>query len=615
MFSCNLKYFNKKKALLTGLFLFLVSEQVLGSYQDIKSLSQSQTWHGLLDFKDDDLEIKDQSNYLSNIDNFSPYEELIKTVDEYKKFLAGNSSFFCIFPSRAYFINKYFKNLGDLDLKKCKEFQKWSNDGKIDSISLLYVTGYLKNPASFFGHTLIKFNSSTNDKNNSYLLENTLNYGAETGNDAALPYVIKGLIGGYNAGLQSEKFFRLSAQYQEFQMRDIYEYRLSLTQHQQNLIVSYTFEMNRNRYDYYFLSDNCAYRMNRILGVGLNKEPMPKTPWKAPIDLLIGVNDLQIVKDIYYHPSQTTRTLSSIEALNENEKNLYKVILKNPNEISKYKDQVSNNIKIALIETLNYKKLKQFKENNVEQLKQIDENRKNILLSIDKNKEFTRKKIINTDVPHKINRPTLISYAFTNNKRFNNGHSVKLRGANFEFLDIDNTRLGNSEFVFLSPTLMLYENKILLEEFTLFKVLSLNDLKTNIPDEINFSWGIDVSRKNISDLCYPCNSNQLKGSLGKGLYVNDNMSIYNLININAHQSRENSGNISGSLELGIIYKYKKIKFHIKHENINFDKTDIFDTEENSINIKFNINYGYDFSIKYNKNEFNEAYSINLNKYF
>ena len=42
------------------------------------------------------------------------------------------------------------------------------------------------------------------------------------------------------------------------------------------------------------------------------------------------------------------------------------------------------------------------------------------------------------------------------------------------------------------------------------------------------------------------------------------------------------------------------------ENINFDKTDIFDTEENSINIKFNINYGYDFSIKYNKNEFNEA---------
>ena len=53
----------------------------------------------------------------------------------------------------------------------------------------------------------------------------------------------------------------------------------------------------------------------------------------------------------------------------------------------------------------------------------------------------------------------------------------------------------------------------------------------------------------------------------------------------------------------------------ENENINFDKTDIFDTEENSINIKFNINYGYDFSIRYNKNEFNEAYSINLNKYF
>ena len=55
------------------------------------------------------------------------------------------------------------------------------------------------------------------------------------------------MFGGYTAGLQNENFFRLSAQYQEFQMRDIYEYKLKLSKYQKNLIISYTFEMNRNR--------------------------------------------------------------------------------------------------------------------------------------------------------------------------------------------------------------------------------------------------------------------------------------------------------------------------------------------------------------------------------
>ena len=79
----------------------------------------------------------------------------------------------------------------------------------------MYVTGYLQNPASFFGHTLLKFNRGNRNQS---LLDRSLNYGAETNNDAALPYVIKGLIGKYKAALQEESFFRLSAEYQEFQM-------------------------------------------------------------------------------------------------------------------------------------------------------------------------------------------------------------------------------------------------------------------------------------------------------------------------------------------------------------------------------------------------------------
>lgn len=600
-----------------GLFLWPISESLAAdkvTYNITEQLSKSQTWLGILDYKNKALEVKNQDYYLTDINNFNPQDELIATVKEYKNFNESNSSFFCKFPSRAYFIQENFKEIDEINLNGCSDYQSWSSKGEIDSISLLYVNGYLKNPASFFGHTLIKFNSSANLDTN-FLLENTLNYGAETGDDAALPYVIKGMFGGYTAGLQNENFFRLSAQYQEFQMRDIYEYKLKLSKYQKNLIISYTFEMNRNRYNYYFLSDNCAYRMNRILGVGLNQEPMPNTPWKAPIDLLIGVNDLNIIDEIIYHPSQTTRTLSSINALTQEERNQFKELIKMPKNISKDDTKVSNNIKIALLETLNYKKLKEYKENNVEELRNIDNYRKNILLSIDTNDSFTKYKIKNNSVPHKINRPTLLSYSLEDNSILDNGFSIRLRGANFEFLDIDDTRLGNSEFVFLSPKISFYKNKLLLDEVILFKVLSLNDFKTNIPDEINFSWGIDVSRKQLSDSCYPCSVNQVKGSLGKAFFISDNLSIYNLANIMGHQSRLDSGNFSNSIELGAIYRYKKFKFLLKHENLNFAKSNNLETEENSIKIKYNLGYSYDFSIEYKKNKFNSSLSLNLNTYF
>lgn len=620
MFSCNIGfYFFKKTQLILGFFLLIAPLSLLSydandSTEDIiQNLGSSYSWYGILDYKESHLEVLDKKQYLSSIDNFSPDEELRFTLDEYKKYLEGSSDFFCRHPSRAFFITHHIKSLPKFNYQNCKEYLRWVEDGDITSISFMYVTGYLQNPASFFGHTLLKFNRGNINQS---LLDRSLNYGAETNNDAALPYVVKGLIGKYKAALQEESFFRLSAEYQEFQMRDIYEYKLSFTDYQKNIILSYTYEMQFRKYDYYFLSDNCAYRINRILGNALGEEVMPKTPWKAPIDLLIKIYDSGLVTDIIYHPSQTTKMISGIESLSSEDKILFYSTFNN--KLSKYQNfekLESTSVKLAAIEYLNYKKLKAYKKNDEVILEDIDRARKNILLSINPEKTFKKNEISMAAFPHEINRPTRVSYNNLHIEGMKVAHSFKLRGANFELLDKDKTKITRSEFVFLSPKITYFDNELFIDELVLFKILSLNDRKIKIPNERNISWGIDISRKNLSKSCYPCSISSLTGTIGKSIYFNDNSTFYALLDGSMHQSKKNSGNISNKIQTGFLVDIKKTKINLGFEKNKFEKNDKFNENSVFLDIKFNINRDYDFSIMHVNSNKTSYSSIAINKYF
>ena len=41
---------------------------------------------------------------------------------------------------------------------RCPAFGAWTRSSSVSSISIVFATGYLGNPASYYGHTLLKFN-------------------------------------------------------------------------------------------------------------------------------------------------------------------------------------------------------------------------------------------------------------------------------------------------------------------------------------------------------------------------------------------------------------------------------------------------------------------------
>ena len=624
MFSNYLIIITSKKAqLILGFFLAFCSLNISSSdhydfniYADkeiLEEVASSKKWLRILNYSNNKLEVKDQKFYLSQIDSFSPEEELVATIEEYLSHNKNYSEFICNNPARAIFLDHSFKSLPNFDHKRCKDFYEWSQQGNINSISLLHVTGYLENPASFFGHTLIKFNSNDLNTDNN-LLNQTLNYGAHTNNDAALPYVIRGLSGIYDASLTEEKFYRLSAQYQEFQMRDIYEYELKFSEYQRNLIIAYSYELIQKRFKYYFLSDNCAYRMNLIIGLALEKDPLPNRPWAAPIDLIIGIQETGLVNIIKYHPSQTTKTVKYIENLNSTELKQFLKFTSNLDEGIIIGNE-SSSLHLTSLEYLNYMKLKGLKNNEIDKVEELDEKRKKILLNFEENNEIKRVKIKNDSYPHEINLPTLIRYSpkkITNKEIV---HSFQLRGSNFDLLDQDRTKLGNSIFTMLSPKVSIFEGKLLLDEFILFKVLSMNNLKTPIPNNSNYAWGVEVSRKNLSDECFPCAVNLMQGTIGKALYVSENLSTYVLGNLSFHSSRLNSGNLSSSFNTGIILSSRIVNLQVDYRDIRYDSSNHFDDKEIKLIIKFNISKEKDLAIIYKTSEIYDSFQFDFNKYF
>ena len=165
--------------------------------------------------------------------------------------------------------------------QQCPDFEQWSLNGTTTSISVIFATGYLGNPASYYGHTLLKLNSS--EKNDRTSLEDvSVNYGAIVPpGEGPLPYILKGVFGGYSGGFSDIQYYFHNHNYGENELRDMWEYELNLSQQEVDLLVAHTWEVLGKEYTYYFLRQNCAYQMAKVLeiieGVSVTPENLELT--------------------------------------------------------------------------------------------------------------------------------------------------------------------------------------------------------------------------------------------------------------------------------------------------------------------------------------------------
>lgn len=224
---------------------------------------------------------------------------------------AENQSIRCKFPARSRWLIKQLNiDSEKLPIVKCPEFDQWINQIKPYKATLIYATDFMGNPSSMFGHTLLRLDPK--DQKQLNLVSYAVNYAATVSGEDNWSYAWKGLTGQYPGEYSLMPYYRKVKEYGDFESRDLWEYELNLTPEETRFLVEHIWEMQHVSFPYYFVSDNCAYRLLGLIDlVRPNLDLKKQFNYAAiPIETLKAVDQQHLVKEVVYRPALETQLLS-----------------------------------------------------------------------------------------------------------------------------------------------------------------------------------------------------------------------------------------------------------------------------------------------------------------
>ncbi len=179
--------------------------QDLISRATLAKLAEEREWHLLLHYRENLLgghtsEQDDPGFFLSPDGKTDPQAELEATLRQFfSDELVGRSRqpAQCAFIARYQWLKEKLSFDDDrLPPQPCERFHRWYVDFDAESVSLIYPSAYMNNPASMFGHTLLRIDQKGQTEQ-TRILAYTINYAAEVPPDAGVEYAIRGIFGGY----------------------------------------------------------------------------------------------------------------------------------------------------------------------------------------------------------------------------------------------------------------------------------------------------------------------------------------------------------------------------------------------------------------------------------
>lgn len=266
--------------------------------------------------------VSDKKFFLAANGAEHPDAELAATVQAlYAPASKGQQHAQCVYPARTRWLKAQL-NLNDLPTVDCSEFKQWFKDVSPHSAVMIFPAAYLNSPSSMFGHTLLRIDQADVQTDHTALLSYAINFGAYIeGSDNSILYAWKGLMGGYPGLFALVPYQEKLSEYRSLENRDLWEYRLNLTQAETERMVEHVWELKQIQFDYFFFDENCSYRLLELLQVarpGLRlTEQFPLTA--IPTDTVKAVKDAGLVEKIDYRPSRERELLNRAKPLTDDE--------------------------------------------------------------------------------------------------------------------------------------------------------------------------------------------------------------------------------------------------------------------------------------------------------
>jgi len=296
-------------------------------------LAGNREWHLLLHYRKDlfggyTSEQDDQGFFMSPDGKTDPQAELDATLKQFfSSELVGRSKqpAQCAFIARYHWLRERLQ-FDDSRLPKmpCERFDRWFNDFEAQSITLIFPSAFLNNPASMFGHTFLRVDQKGQTEQ-TRLLAYTINYAAYVPPDAGIAYPIRGIFGGYSGYFSTYPYYLKVQEYRDFENRDIWEYRLNFSQDQVERLLMHSWELGNASFDYFFFKENCSYHLLALLDYAdptlhLTDEFVL---WTVPADTVrLIASKPGLVSGIAYRPSRSNVIRRKRESLPASEREL-----------------------------------------------------------------------------------------------------------------------------------------------------------------------------------------------------------------------------------------------------------------------------------------------------
>ncbi len=292
-------------------------------------LASDETWLALLHYKREMLsrrfisQADDDEFFLDKNGRFDAAAELRAAIRAFLSPVTETGVHAqCLFPARWWWLKQQLSIIENVDVS-CVKLDAFMKSFSHDSLFLVFPSMYLNNPGSSFGHTFLRFD----DDSDSILLSQTLNYAARVDpDDALISYIGKGIFGGYTGFFRARRYYETVQEYNNIENRDIWEYQLNFSHAEIQQLVRHVWEVKGIDFDYYFLRENCAYRLLALLDVmrpGLQLTGEYDFPLYAiPVDTVRALDAAGLVQSRTFRPSLATQINAQFAEIDSHQSSL-----------------------------------------------------------------------------------------------------------------------------------------------------------------------------------------------------------------------------------------------------------------------------------------------------
>ena len=489
-------------------------------------LASEREWHLLLHYQKNlfggyTSEQDDLGFFLSPNGKTDPQAELDATLKQFfSDELVGRSKQ----PAQCAFIARYewLRNQLRFDETRlppmaCERFERWFADFEAQSITLIFPSAFLNNPASMFGHTLLRVDQR-GQTDSTRILAYTINYAADVPPDAGMAYPIHGIFGGYRGYFSTIPYYLKVQEYRDIENRDIWEYRLNFTQHQVRRLLMHAWELGNASFDYFFFKENCSYHLLALLDYAdptlhLTDEFLL---WTVPADTVrLIASKPGLVSGIAYRPSRSNVIRRKRESLPASERELADRITQDLGELTSLAFVQLGLTQKAFLLDLASDYLRYRTETTDSPLPELKERNRAVLTARSQlripSQEFTVVPFAKQpELGHRTSRAT-VGAGWRNNDTF---EEQTIRAGYHDLLDPEIGYTPNAQIEIASVTMRTYNrhNQTRLERATLANVISLSPMDSVFHAP---SWKINVGMQTIKHQgCQLCSNGVMNGGIG-----------------------------------------------------------------------------------------------------